>query len=131
MPQPADASSDIQATLALTELCAGAVSKALLNAEPDVIESAARDLHRVSLSLAGLLQSRHGTAAQAADFKQRLGQVLRDMALQREALLRRSAMVERSLHSIVPAARATTYAGGATPYGRNARQSGAFKLLAA
>ena len=129
MPQP-DAATDILATLVMTERCADALSQALLSGEPDAIESATRDLHQASLVLSGVLQGRQGKAAQHPDFKKRLGKVMQGMAMQREALLRRSAVVERSLHSIVPATRASTY-GGVAPYGHNARQSGAFKLLSA
>lgn len=68
--------------------------------------------------------------AQDRNFQQRLGKVAQGMAMQREALLRRTAVVERSLHSIVPASRSNTY-GGAAPYGHSVRQTGAFKLLAA
>ncbi len=106
------------------------MSRALLLGEPGAIESAARELQQASLSLSGLLQGRQAKAAQDRNFRQRLAKVAQGMAMQREALLRRSAVVERSLHSIVPASRSTTY-GGATPYGHNARQTGAFKLLAA
>ena len=129
MPQP-DSANEILATLALTERCADAVSQALLRAEPDAIEAAARDLQQASRRLSGVLQGRFGKAAQSPGFTQRLGKLVQGMAMQREALLRRSAVVERALHSIVPATRAPTY-GGAAPYGYNARQSGAFKLLSA
>lgn len=129
-PQAA-ASHDAQSALALAESCASAVSKAMLVGDPPAIEAASRDLRQASLALAEVLQNPRGKGASVPDFKQRLGQVLTNLAMQREALLRRSAVVERSLHSIVPATRASTYAGSARSYGHNAKQSGAFKLLAA
>ena len=125
------AATDLQAMLALAERCAAVVSQALLEGRPEVIESAARDFHDVSLSLARRLESRKGKTAPDPNFSNRLSKVLQTLAMQREALLRRSAVVERSLHSMVPATRASTYAGGTAPYGHNARQSGAFKLLSA
>ena len=130
MTQP-DSPNPVHAALTLAEECAGLVSQALLKGEPAAIESAAHGLHRASLSLSGLLQGHPAITVVDRDFRSRLGKVAQHMAMQREALLRRSAVVERSLHSLVPATRVTTYAGGATPYGHQVRQSGAFKLLAA
>ncbi|MEO8858435.1 MAG: hypothetical protein ABI343_15745 [Burkholderiaceae bacterium] len=123
--------ADLHASLALAETCCTAVSKALLEGEPEAIEDAARDLQQASLALAGMLPSRHGHALPNGALKLRLSKVAQSLSLQREALLRRAAVVERALHSIVPATQASTYAGNATPYGRGARQTGAFKLLSA
>ncbi len=125
-----DPSHDIQSALSLAEFCARAVSQALLDGDPAAVEAASRDLHRSSLSLAGALQPRQGKLTQAPEVRERLATVVQNMAMHREALLRRSAMVERSLHSIVPATRKSTY-GGAAPYGHNPKQSGAFRLLSA
>ncbi len=113
------------------ENCASAVSKALLAGDPAQIEATSRELQQAAIALAGLFQGPRSQRVTDPAFRQRLGRVLASLGMQREALLRRSAVVERSLHSIVPATRADTYAGSARSYGHNAKQSGAFKLLSA
>ena len=128
---PAAASNDALASLVAAENCADAVSQALLAGDPAHIETTSRELQQAALALSGLLQGARGKRAMDTAFRQRLGHVLASLGMQREALLRRSAVVERSLHSIVPATRPSIYAGSARSYGHNARQSGAFKLLSA
>ena len=128
---PAAASNDALASLVAAENCASAVSKALLAGDPAHIEVTSRELQQAALALSDMLQGPRGKRANDQDFRRRLGRVLASLGMQREALLRRSAVIERSLHSIVPATRASTYAGSARSYGHNARQSGAFKLLSA
>lgn len=121
---------DIEATLALAERSVYAVSQALLQGQPDLVESATRDLQQASLTLSSVLQGLKGKTSRDQQLRQRLGKVVRGISMQREALLRRSAVVEMALHSMLPATRTPTY-GGAAPYSRYARQSGAFKLLSA
>ncbi len=125
------ASNDALASLVAAENCASAVSKALLAGDPVRIETTSRDLQQAAIALTGLLQGPRSQRVSDPAVLQRLGRVLASLGMQREALLRRSAVVERSLHSIVPATRASTYAGSARSYGHNAKQSGAFKLLSA
>jgi hypothetical protein len=129
--RPAAASNDALASLVAAENCASAVSKALLAGDPAHIEATSRELQQAAIALAGLFQGPRSQRVTDPAFRQRLGRVLASLGMQREALLRRSAVVERSLHSIVPATRASTYAGSARSYGHNAKQSGAFKLLSA
>ena len=128
---PAAALNDALASLVAAENCAHALSQALLAGDPARIEATSRELQQTALALSGLLQGARGKRANDPAFRQRLGRVLASLGMQREALLRRSAVVERSLHSIVPATRSSTYAGSARSYGHNARQTGAFKLLSA
>ena len=128
---PAAASNDALASLVAAEHCAHAVSQALLAGDPAHIEASSRELQQAALALSDLLQGARGQRTHEPAFRQRLGGVLTSLGMQREALLRRSAVVERALHSIVPATRPSTYAGSARSYGHNAKQSGAFKLLSA
>ena len=136
---PAVALSPTSAALLEAENCVSAVSQALLAGDPNSLEAASRGLHQAALALSAMLQSQRNKPPMDSAFKKRLGQVLVSLRMQREALLRRSAMVERSLNSIVPATRASTYggaytgtiAGSARSYGHNAKQSGAFKLFSA
>ncbi|MBL8335449.1 MAG: hypothetical protein JNM97_01635 [Rhodoferax sp.] len=117
--------------LALAEERSQRLSAALLAGAPDQTAVLSSDLHQVVQALNASLQTGAARASLDPRSRQRLRRLGQEMAQQREACLRRSAVVERSLNSIIPATRTTTYGGGATPYGASARRSGAFKLIAA
>ena len=55
----------------------------------------------------------------------------RRLAQQRESLIRRAALVDRSLNALVPATRGASYAPGASAYGTAGRQTGSFRVLSA
>ena len=118
------------ASLVLAEHHQQVLGAALLDGQPDRVAAAAGDLQQVVATLSGLLQrvQRGGRLAPALQLRlQRLGQ---GVAQQREACLRRGAVVDRALNSIIPSTRASTYGGaGGRPYGQQARRSGAFKLV--
>lgn len=123
------ARTDVPALLLLAERSAAAVAQALLSGSPDQVETATRELQStatdLSVALRGLVVGRtaHGRALQM-----RVRAVAQNIAIQREACLRRCAAVERSLNSIVPATRAATYAGAVSPYGRSGTSAGAFRV---
>lgn len=121
---------DAEAMLALAERRVQAVTAALLHGQPEQVEAASRDLQQVSLLLSNVLQGIKVKSGRHQQLLQRLGHLVRGVALQREALMRRSAVVEMSLHSMIPASRTPTY-GAASSYGHGVRQSGAFKMLSA
>lgn len=128
MPQ-----TDLSAQLARAERSVDEVSQALANGQPELVASATRELHQCAVALSGVLQRlNRDRPALDQQFRRRLGKVAQAIAMQREACARHAAAVERSLHSIVPATRASTYAGASgAAYARNVKQSGVFKLLAA
>ena len=64
-------------------------------------------------------------------FKTRLQKIVRGIGAQRGGLARRTAVVERGLHAMVPATREPTYGQATSPYGAVGRQTGAFKQLTA
>ena len=121
--------ADVPALLALAERSAGAVAQALLGGAPDQVEAATRELQSaatdLSIALRGLVV---GRTVQGRALQQRVRAVALQIAIQREACLRQCAAVERSLNSIVPATRATTYAGAASPYGRGGPSGGAYRV---
>lgn len=121
-------SGDVAAALDRAERSIGALSKALLLGQPDLVESAAADLQQAARFLSVRLQ---GQPVLGPRLTARLRQVGQGITLQREACARRGAAVERALHSLMPGARPSTYAGVAGRYTGNAKQSGAFKLLSA
>ncbi len=122
--------TDVPALLALAERSAAAVAQALLSGSPDQVETATRELQSaatdLSVALRGLVVGK--TTAHGRALQQRVRAVAQNIAIQREACLRRCAAVERSLNSIVPATRAATYAGAVSPYGRSGPSGGAFRV---
>lgn len=117
--------------LALAEERSRMLSEALLAGQADQVAVSSSELQQVVQALSGYLQQaavRAGLDSRSALRLRRLGQ---DLAQQREACLRWSAVVDRSLNSLLPATRTSTYGGGAAPYGQQARRSGAFKLISA
>lgn len=117
--------------LALAEERSQRLSAALLAGAPDQTAVLSSDLHQVVQALNASLQTGAARASLDPRSRQRLRRLGQEMAQQREACLRRSAVVDRALQSLMPASQSATYGGGATPYGQQARRTGAFKLFAA
>jgi len=130
MLQPGDMQLFLDA-LAEAERRTQGLASALLAGHPDLIASASQEVQQAAVALSGSLQVVQRRGSLALQLKQRLRRLGQDLAMQREACLRRSAVVDRALNSIIPSARPSTYAGGARPYGQQARRSGAFTLISA
>lgn len=109
---------DIQQALAQAERSVAASGQALVQGVPEQVHSATRDLHDSAHALALVLRGIDGVSGMAEALRERLVRVARDLAMQREALLRRSAAVEQSLHSLVPQTRSNTYSGALARYAR-------------
>ena len=119
--------ADPHALLLLAERRASVLAQVLLCGQPEQLEAATRELQSAATALSEVMQRLvTGSTAQRRDFKKRLQAVAQILAVQREACLRCLASVERSLNSILPATRASTYAGAATPYTRGGGQGRAF-----
>ncbi len=122
------AQSEIHQALAQAERSVAATGQALLQGLPEQVQVAARELHDSAHALALALRGVDGGAALAQAVRDRLVRVARDIAMQREALLRRSAVVERSLQSLVPQqGQASTYTGALGRYGGPAAAASAFR----
>ncbi len=119
--------TDPQVSLTLAEESLDALSQALLAGQPQGVESAARELQQAASALSGVLQNLRGKTTVDQRVRQRLGNLVQGIAMHREACARRAAVVERSLHSIIPATRSSTYTNTLGPYARNGRQSGVFR----
>lgn len=120
------------ASLAAAEHHTRELALALLDGPPDRVAAAATDMQQAATSLSGALQRVQQGGRVDAVLAQRLRRLAQHVAQQREACLRRGAIVDRALNSIVPSARASTYAGaGNGPYGQQVRRSGAFNQLSA
>ncbi len=109
---------DIQEALSQAEQSVAATGHALVQGIPQLLHAATRDLHDSAHALALVLRGVDGLSHMAEPLRERLIRVARDIAMQREALLRRSAAVEQSLQSLVPETRSNTYSGALSRYAR-------------
>lgn len=121
----------MQAALAKIESQLYLVSAALIDGEPGKLQSVAMSLCEASREMHGLLSGINGMHELDQGFHARLNAVNESMKALREGLSRRTVLVERALHSMLPSAQASSYDQSAGTYGRPGRQSGAFKVLAA
>lgn len=121
----------LEQALTEAELKFDAVSAALVQGEPLVLASASTELRQTALDLSALVQGLTPFERNNKKLTQRLKRLAAGLAFQRESLIRRTVLVERALHAIVPATRSATYAQAGAPYASTGKQSGAFKLLAA
>jgi hypothetical protein len=129
---PLGSTQDFLQDLVTAEHHAHALSAALLAGHPEHVASAAHDSQRSALALTMALQALQRRGGQLTpECKRRLRRLGQDLAQQREACLRRGAVVDRALNSMLPCTRPTTYAGAAGPYGQQARRTGAFRSMTA
>lgn len=130
-------SAALAETLAQAELRFSAASTALLKGEPLALASAGVQLRQAALEVSAVVQGLSPRERSNQKLIARLQRLTEGLACLRENLIRRSVLVERALHAIVPATRSATYAQQAsapyasTPYASAGKQTGAFKLLAA
>jgi hypothetical protein len=111
---------DIHEALAEAERSVAATGQALVQGDPERVHAATRDLHDSAHALALVLRGVDGISAMAEPLRDRLVRVAREIAMQREALLRRSAAVAQTLQSLVPQTRSETYSGALSRYARGA-----------
>jgi hypothetical protein len=111
------------------------VSRALVSGDALEIESSSsvlRDLSvKFSQQLPQLLQSQSAALTVNVSLKARLKKINDSLAAQRGGLTRRAVAVESALNMLMPTTRSTDYSAQSARYGVSARQSGAFKVLAA
>ena len=115
----------------LVEERAGALRGALLAGDAQGVATASAAMQQAVQVVAEQLQRVPAAAIRGTARQERLRALGRLLAEQREGCLRRGAVVERSLHSLIPATRGTTYGGGATPYAQLGARTGAIRRLAA
>jgi predicted Abi (CAAX) family protease len=131
MPPPRDQQEFLQG-LAIAEHSTQILAAALLAGQPDGVAAAAQGMQQSAQALSAALQGLQRRGSQVdPGLQHRLRRLGHDLAMQREACLRRAAVVDRAVVSLIPSARSSTYAGVTGPYGQQARRSGAFKLMSA
>jgi hypothetical protein len=98
--------------------------------EPQALALASAALRQGAVNFS-LIVSKFGSAAlKTPSFQRRLKHIASSLAIRRESLIRQTMVVERSLHTLVPASRAATYAKASGPYGAPGKSSGTFNVVA-
>lgn len=124
------AQSEVHAALDQAEHCVAAVSVALLQGSPEQVKATTRELHDCAHALALVLRGVDGSVVLAESARERLVIVAREIAMQREALLRRSAVVERSLKTLVPQQnRSSTYSDALGRYAGHGTSGSIFRSV--
>ena len=121
----------LEKTLTDVELHFNDVSAALVSGEPLALTTASAALRQAAIDFSALLQRLTPDDVKHQNLKPRLTQISNGLVLQRESLLRRTALVEMALNTVMPTAPKATYAQTGGLYASLGRQTGAFKYLAA
>ena len=116
--------------LTLVEHQFNEISAILLDGNPLALELASAEFQQLSVVLVQLLDRIDRNTLKQGALTQRLKQLTEGVSVLRAALLRRAALVDQALKIVVPVDARSTYSEGG-PYGAVARQTGAFKYLAA
>lgn len=107
----------IEKPLALMEMQCQAVAAAVGSGEPVELEAASLALRQAAVDFSALMDSIGGAAQAGPQLRMRLKKLATQLGIQRENLLRRSAMVERGLNALVPSTQKSTYAPMGRPVG--------------
>jgi hypothetical protein len=107
-----------------------AVASLLVEDQPNAITSGCEAVQQLSVELVQTFDSLPPLAV-PAPILLRLKELSQGITVLRENLLRRAAYVDYALSVVVPTSPKSTYGAATSPYGTLARQSGAFKVLAA
>lgn len=124
-------SARVEKSLAEVELCFSEVSAALVTGEPLALEVCSAAMRQAAIDISNVVQGLSPGERQDPDLKLRLLKISEGMATVKDGLFRRAALVDMALKTVVPTAQDSTYAKTSGPYGSPARQTGAFKYLAA
>lgn len=117
--------AEIEKPLSLIELQCEAVASAVASGEPQALEAASHALKQAAVDFAGFMEQRRAPELAGAELRARLKKLAAQLTIQRENLIRRSVVVERALHAMVPATRKSTYTAG------GAGRAGSYKAFAA
>ena len=108
--------AEIEKPLSLIEMQCDAVAAGVVSGEPQALESASMGLRQAALDFASLMDTLNLAQQSGTELRTRLKKVAVTLNIQRENLLRRSAVIERGLNALVPSTQKSTYA----PAGRAA-----------
>ncbi len=122
--------ADIEKTLASIEQLIQDVSDALVQGEPQALSLASTALRQAAVNFSQSLPRLGGVALRTPALQLRLKRIAAHLVIRRESLIRQSVVVERSLHTLVPATQTATYAKAIGPYGTPGKPSGTFNYVA-
>lgn len=100
------------------------LSVTLLADDPQAFERACTALQQLALGFADLSQRFTPDTLRHPRVSQRVAALADAVRAIRQGLLRRAAVVDQALQTLVPAMHQPTYANGAKPYGAGAMSSG-------
>lgn len=128
----ADPRAEVDQAIAHTRRCQKAVGKALLDQDPALLVLTAQDFQGAIAQLSERVQRLRQLGPLPDAVRDSLKEIGQAIGLHREACLRRSALVDQSVQSVLPGTGAApVYGDGNGPYGGRQRRSGAFKVLSA
>ena len=107
------------------------LSAALVSGEPVALESASAAMRQAGIDLSNLIQKVTPDERKNPQIAFRLKSFAESLGERRASLLRRSALVERKLNTILPATQGNTYANSSGVYGSAAKSPSAIKRFSA
>ena len=107
------------------------LSAALVSGEPLALESASAAMRQAGIDFSALVQRLMPAERKNPQLTIRLKALADGLGERRASLLRRTALVERELNTILPATQVGTYTHSAGVYGSSAKSSGALKRFSA
>lgn len=114
----------LETALSQIELQCESVAAAVASGEPLALESASTALRHAALEFSGLMERLGGATQASPELRTRLKKLATRLTIERENLIRRSVVIERALHAMMPATRKATYSA---PAGR----AGGYKAFSA
>ena len=120
-------SAPLEAALQHVEKQFQDLSAALVSGEPVALESASAAMRQAGIDLSALTQRLIPAERKNPQLTLRLKALADGLGERRASLLRRTALVERELNTILPANQGGTYTNSAGVYGSSAKSSGALK----
>lgn len=121
----------IREQLDLVEQQFNGVAAFLASGDAAGLESASAALQALAIDLIGMVNRMGRQASSSPEVVARLRSVSEGMALLRDQMARRSALVQQALAVVVPTAPKPTYSPVSGPFGSAMLHSGAFRVLAA
>ena len=107
------------------------LSVALVSGEPVALESASAAMRQAGIDLSGLIQKVTPAEKKNPQIMLRLKSLAVGLGERRASLLRRTALIERELNTILPVTQGGTYTNSVGVYGSSAKSSGALKRFSA
>ena len=107
------------------------LSAALVSGEPVALESASAAMRQAGIDLSSLIQRVAPAEQKDPQITLRLKSLAAGLGERRASLLRRTALIERELNTILPVIQGGTYTNSVGVYGSSAKSSGALKRFSA